>query len=162
MNQSPDLERAEWVDLGLEWEGGAPMPSLLLFPGQTLLLCYLRYPRPSHGKDNVGVLSLRKCTDLKWGPGQEQWPSHPLWSKGINQGGQAFLVRNSGWIEEYKGQLSVHPYADSEWWVNLNHYVLLFHDEMLEFLATEISVRTFLSTHMKDVMHLLADEFCDY
>jgi hypothetical protein len=51
-------------------------------------------------------------------------------------------VHNSEWLEERVRVNSFHPYHSDEAWRSKHHYLLAFHDEMVECLAGEIGVRT--------------------
>ena len=66
----------------------------------------------------------------------EVFGGHPLTGKGF-AGYGAYTVANSMWLAEEMRIQSVHRGFDPARWKNTRHYLLAFHDEMLECLAED-------------------------
>ena len=56
-------------------------------------------------------------------------------------------IENSKWIEEIKQIHRVHPYYNESRWTGLNHYLLLFKEEILEVIAKDYRVEIFKTTY---------------
>jgi hypothetical protein len=69
----------------------------------------------------------------------------PLWNKGL-AGYAAHIIENSTWITELKNINKVHPYYNEDRWKDRKHFVLLFHDEIFEVIATDYKVEIFKTT----------------
>ncbi|HEV3211952.1 MAG TPA: hypothetical protein VGZ03_01010 [Acidimicrobiales bacterium] len=119
------------MDLGVEWDTGAPMP-VLIAAERTFVAFYrslpdplwdgtpkMRYPLIDEG---IGVIEFTNVTAIQMGgPNDEGMHSHWLWGSGLEQY-RAHLVENSTRIEESERSSCL-------------HYVLTFHDETVECLA---------------------------
>jgi hypothetical protein len=86
------------------------------------------------------------------GPNDEVIEGHPLHGKGLGAY-QAHIVANSKWIEEVKLSNSVHPRFSPNSWANAKHYLLLFHDEMFECIASGYKIEVFRAS-FEDVMEI--------
>lgn len=131
--------RAEVVDLGVKWSGGAPMPLLLTAMDVALLLCY----EALADAENEHVMEVRfdGCLSARMGhPNDEVLSGHPLWGKGLKFY-EAHLIHDSALIAEHRRLNSVHPYHRDEVFDRLNHYLLVFKDEVVEVLAQHVSAR---------------------
>lgn len=69
----------------------------------------------------------------------------PLWDEGL-EFYQAHIIENSTWISELKAIHKAHPQYREEGWQGVQHFVLLFHDEIFEVIATGYQVETFRTT----------------
>ena len=69
-----------------------------------------------------------------------------LWKRGL-KGYSAHVIKNSSWIAELKSINKVHPYYSEDGWKDKKHFVLLFHDEILEVIATDYKIETFKTTY---------------
>ena len=69
----------------------------------------------------------------------------PLWDKGL-EGYAAHIIENSTWITELKNINKVHPYYNEDRWKDTKHFVLLFHDQIFEVIATDYKIETFKTT----------------
>lgn len=128
------------VDLGeLKWDGGTPMPKLLVGGQHAVVLCYESL---ATGFDEY-VMEVRfdGCVSARMGdPNEEVLHGHPLWEHGLRHY-EAHVVHNSQLLREYRRINSVHDYHRDEVWDALNHYFLVFHDEVVEVLARSMSAR---------------------
>lgn len=69
----------------------------------------------------------------------------PLWDKGLVSYA-AHIIKNSKWMEELKTIHKVHPYYNEKRWDELQHFALLFHDEIFEVIAKEFKIECFKTT----------------
>jgi hypothetical protein len=87
------------------------------------------------------IIEFHSCASVRFGaPNDEAVHGHPLWEKGLELYA-AHEVHNSPWLEEHIRINAVHPQHSEEPWRRLHHYMLLFHDEMLECLALGFTAR---------------------
>ena len=87
------------------------------------------------------VIELLGCAEIRFGgPNDEAIAGHQLHGKGL-AGYRAHEVINSAWMEDAIRVNSVHPNHSDAPFRELHHYVLLFHDEMLEALTHGIEAR---------------------
>ena len=145
---------AQVIDFGPRWDGGAPLPHLISNGSRAFIVCHADQPDPHWDGTYVTVVSpadshtslfvvieLWGCAGIRFGgPNDEAIGGHPLHGKGLD-GYRAHEVINSAWIEDAIRVNSVHPHHSGDPFRRLHHYVLLFHDEMLEALADGIEAR---------------------
>ena len=137
MTSSPQLEVVDTG--GLKWDAGAPMPKLLVGSQHAVVLCS---ESPTAGSDEY-VMEIRfdGCFSARMGhPNDEVLHGYPLWAHGLRHY-EAHVVHNSQLLEEHRRVNSVRDYHRDEVWDALNHYFLVFHDEVVEVLARGISAR---------------------
>jgi hypothetical protein len=142
------------IDIGPRWDTGAPLPHLVTNRSRAFVICRADQPDPDWDGTYVTVVSpsdaheslfvvieFTGCRDVRFGgPNDEALAGHPLYGRGL-QGYQAHEVVNSRWIEHVITVNSVHPQHSTALFDGLRHFVLLFHDETLEALATGIEAR---------------------
>jgi hypothetical protein len=152
---------------------GAPLPHLISNGSRAFIVCLASQPDPDWDGTYVRMVSpadthptpfvvieLRGCHDIRFGgPNDEAIAGHPLQGKGLD-GYRAHEVHNSTWIEDAIKVNSVHPNHSDVPFRQLHHYVLLFHDEMLEALARGISCRLVVGT-MRGVLEELTASMID-
>jgi hypothetical protein len=156
-------EYAVPCDLGVSWDTGAPMPHLLKGSYRTFLIFILRESNPAWDGTSVNIVDPSsgaveplalvefECATVKFGsPNDEVLEGHPLHGKGLMPYG-AHYVMNSHWAKELEEINKVHSGYDPERWKDLRHYLLAFHDEMFECLATGHKVETH-RTSMKELL----------
>lgn len=145
---------AETVDIGARWSAGAPLPHLVSNGSTTIVICFAAVSDPSWDGTHVRMVSptddapsallhieFSQCQSIKFGgPNNEAMNGHPLYGRGIEPYA-AHVVHNSQWLEQARLINSVHPYHSDESYVQLNHYLLAFHDETFEALAQSITTR---------------------
>jgi hypothetical protein len=144
---------AEPLDLGVAWDGGAPLPHIVSGRGTTVLVCLAHEVDPNWDGTYVtsrGVTDANlKCLEFTFhgchsaklgGPNDEALSGHPLYSRGLHGYGP-YLVHNSTWIRDEEAINAVHPQHRGGWHESMKHYFFVFHDEMFEALAESVSVR---------------------
>ncbi len=157
---------ARQIDLGVRWDVGAPLPHLLSNGLQTWIVCHTAADNPDWDGTTVRmvspsdtassaliVINLERCHDVRiGGPNDEAREGHPLDGRGLVEY-SAHEVIDSTWLDEARRRNSVHEHHSDEAFARLHHYVLLFHDEMVEALAHGIgaslkvgTVRTVLTS----------------
>ena len=155
---------AQVIDLGPGWDIGAPLPHLITNRSRAFVVCYADQPDPDWDGTYVTIVSPRDsreslfvvieftgCRDLRFGgPNDEALGGHPLYGRGL-QGYRAHEILNSQWIDHVITVNSVHPQHSAALFDGLRHFALLFHDEMLEALATGIEARLVKGT-MKTIL----------
>jgi hypothetical protein len=141
-------EYAVPIDLGVRWDIGAPMPHVVAASGRALVLFYRAVPNETWDGTSVevvdptsdqpaalGLIEFIHVHSIKFGgPNDEAIEGHPLSGRGLS-GYRAHQVIDSRWIAEEERINSVHPMHRGGWHQSLNHYVLCFHDDLLECLA---------------------------
>lgn len=159
---------AEVIDIGGLWDVGAPMPHLIAGSHSTFVVTFARDPDPEWDGTYVNVRSadedvepllvieIHRCHDVRFGgPNDEAIHGHPLHGRGL-VGYQANEVHNSEWLKSAIRVNSVHPYHSDEPFRRLHHYVLPFHDEMVEALGESITATRVMGT-MRAVLVELAE-----
>jgi len=151
------VQRAEVIDLGVEWDGGAPLPHLLTNGLTTILMCHAPDVPADWDGTTVRVVSpsdeavspllqftFSGCWSVRLGfPNDETLNGHPLWERGLGFY-QAHIVHNSLWRAEVDAVNSVHSqYAGPNEKI---HYLFTFHDETFEALADSVDVVAFEGT----------------
>lgn len=143
--------KAVKIDLGVLWDGGAPLPHLVSNGPTAVLIAhssepdpdwdgtYVRIVSPSDSEpDWFVVLTFTGCASVRFGsPNDEALHGHPLATYGPSEY-RAHKVMNSPWLEEQIRANSVHPYHSEARWRELTHYFLVFHDETFEALAQTV------------------------
>jgi hypothetical protein len=115
---------AELLDIGESWDVGAPLPHLLAGSGSAFVVCYASGPGggwdgppPDPDPAPLLVIEVVGCREVRLGgPDDEGIGGHPLHGKGLEPY-LAHEVVHSAWAERLGGA---------------RHYVLAFHDEMVE------------------------------
>jgi hypothetical protein len=151
---------------------GAPNPLVIAKNGILYVLFYadssMEYenePLQRNEVYDVGVVTLKFLGLHKFTfglPGNETLHGHPYSVHAIESFG-FYEVKNSDFIESLKEIESVHPYFESEKWKRLKHYVLTFHDDMLECIALGFEVEEEKISHLHKgeiVLHkLMVEDF---
>jgi hypothetical protein len=114
----------------LEWDVGAPLPTLLQSDSRTLLLFYL-----ASEVETVGVVDFGHCfATTLGGPNDETFAGHPLYGSGFMPY-KAMQVINSPWIAALERTNSVHPRHDPARYSAARHLIFPFHDTTFECVA---------------------------
>jgi hypothetical protein len=146
---------AQTLDLGFQWDTGAPLPHLLSNGRRALVVFYLSKPDPawdgtyatvvdpaSGRPESLGVVDFVGVSSVRMGaPNDEALNGHPLYGRGLRVY-SAHEVQNSLWLDEHIRVNSVHARHSEETWRQQHHYLLAFHDEMVECLARQLDTRT--------------------
>lgn len=130
------------LTLDLAWDAGAPMPFLISNGHQAAVIFYLT---SSDQSEAVGVIVFDRAYDVQFGGvNDEAIEGHPLFGAGLDLYA-AHEVLNSEWITEAERRNSVHRCHKGGWHERMKHYVLCFHDETLECIASDLRTERHLS-----------------
>ena len=151
------MEIVKKIDWTPKWDGGAPMPQVFS-NGQNV---YLIYTVADWDKDSIKKINTIGTTvensellalvefdgyTFKFGiANDEVFPGLPLYKSGLDE--WAHIIENSKWIEELKSIHKVHPGYNPFRWTQLNHYVLLFKDQIMEVIAKDYTVEVFETSY---------------
>jgi hypothetical protein len=151
-------EHAKVIAWSPPWDIGAPLPQVFSNGRKTFLIYLIDEPDPNW--DGTYVTMIDNTSERTYPLALVEFSGHtfrfgiandevfsglPLWEKGL-EGYAAHIVENSSWISELKNINMVHPYYNEERWKDKKHFVLLFHDEIFEIIATGYKIKTFRST----------------
>lgn len=152
------MEIVKKVDWRPKWDGSAPMPQVFS-NGQKV---YLTYVVADWEKDSVQEVNTIKSAKeksqllalvqfnghtFKFGiANDEVFPGLPLYQSGLEE--WAHIIENSKWIEELKSIHKIHPSYNPFRWTQLNHYVLLFKDEIMEVIAKDYTIEVFETSYV--------------
>ncbi|MCB9164085.1 MAG: hypothetical protein H6592_06585 [Flavobacteriales bacterium] len=130
------MERARVIAWEPKWSAGATCPVVLASDrGLTLL-----YNVALEEEESVGVVTFHRDRAHRFsGINDEILSGHPLYGKGLDPY-SAHEVENSAWLKELQKVHSVHDRYDPTRWASVKHYILCFHDDMLEVLADGFTV----------------------
>ena len=129
-----DSEYAVEIDGFPQWSTGAPLPHVFANTG----IAYLIYLTDEN--DFAIIISFTGCNSHRFGiVNDEAADGHHLYEKGL-QVYSAHVIENSKWIEELKTIHKVHPRFSEKHWIDYKHYLLFFHDEIFEVVATNFKI----------------------
>lgn len=142
------------IDLGIRWDIGAPLPHVVTDGDRAVIVCRVGEPDPGwdgsyvtvvsphdEAEDLWAVIDLWGCSSFRIGaPNDEAIEGHPLAGRGL-RAYAAHEVHNSAWLDEHIRINAVHPQHSDEAWRKQRHFLLAFHDEMVEALAHGIEAR---------------------
>ncbi|MBF6059837.1 hypothetical protein IU500_01050 [Nocardia terpenica] len=153
------------LDLDIVWDTGAPMPFVVCDGCRAAVVFYL--PAVDSGWDGTyvtivdpasgspkpfGVIEFEGVYEIKFGGlNDEAIGGHPLDGNGL-VAYAAHEVINSQWIAEAERRNSIHPRHVGGWHTRMKHYVLCFHDETLECLASGLRTRQ-MNCSYRDAVH---------
>jgi hypothetical protein len=145
------------LTLDLAWDAGAPMPFLISNGRQAAVIFYLT---SSDQSEAVGVIVFDRAYDVQFGGvNDEAIGGHPLFGAGLDLYA-AHEVLNSEWITEAERRNSAHPCHNGGWHERMKHYVLCFHDETLECIASGHRTERHLSG-FGDTVRLMSTRLLD-
>jgi len=125
------MDKARIIEWEPKWSAGATCPAILVTDGGLILL----YNVALEEDDSVGMVTFKNARAHRLaGINDEVLSGHPLYGKGLEFYG-AHEVDDSSWLTELRTVHSVHPQYDASRWSSVKHYILCFHDDMLEVLA---------------------------
>jgi hypothetical protein len=162
-------EFAEPCGFPLEWDGGVPMPHLLVNDHRALLAFLLNKPDPAWDGSYVtikspsdsqpeplGLVEFTDCVSARLGdPNDEVFDGHPLNGRGLEAYGAQRVV-NSRWLKELERINSVHRCYRPEYWRDLTHFVFWFHDSTFECIARSYTVESY-HTSMRTLLGLMVE-----
>ncbi len=148
------VKKVEWTP---KWDGGAPMPQIFA-NGQKVYLIYTVADWDKDSVQKVNTIGSSKVNSellalvefnggtFKFGiANDEVFPGLPLYKRGLNE--WAHVIENSQWIEELKSIHKIHHSYNPFRWTQLNHYVLLFKDQMMEVIAKDYIIEIFEASY---------------
>ncbi|PKP22242.1 MAG: hypothetical protein CVU05_04695 [Bacteroidetes bacterium HGW-Bacteroidetes-21] len=151
-------EYARVIDWSPAWDTGAPLPQVFSNGQKTYLTYLINESETNLDGTNLTMIDITSDTQyplalvefnghtFRFGIANDEVLSGlPLYKKGL-QAYDAHIIENSSWIEELKGIHRVHPYFNEKEWIDLKHFVLLFHDEIFEIIATAYQILTYKTT----------------
>jgi hypothetical protein len=132
-----------------QWDVGAPEPHVLCSAWRTLLLYFIAEHDPDWDGSYVDVVDpsadqvrpialveFQDCYAIKFGgPNDEVLHGHPLSGRGLGYYG-AHEIKNSRWIAEERQIQAVHENHIPARWDDRRHFLLVFHDQTVECIAT--------------------------
>jgi hypothetical protein len=162
------------IDVGVSWDMGAPLPHVVAAAGRAVVLFYLAVPNDGWDGTSVevvepasaqpaalGLIEFTHVHSVKFGgPNDEAIEGHPLSGRGLSAY-RAHQVFRSRWITEEERINSVHNMHRGGWHERLNHYVLCFHDDMVECLAEGWRSESF-ECSLPDALHRAANRLLDH
>jgi hypothetical protein len=153
------MEIVKKIDWTPKWDGGAPMPQVFS-NGQEVYLIYTVADWDTNSVQKINTIgSTVENSELlalvefdgytfKFGiANDEVFPGLPLYKSGLDE--WAHIIENSKWIEELKSIHKVHPGYNPFRWTQLNHYVLLFKDQIMEVIAKDYTVEIFKTSYLE-------------
>jgi hypothetical protein len=151
------MEIVKKIDWSPKWDGGAPMPQVFS-NGQSVYLIYtvadwdldsiqnINTIGPESENSEILALAEFEGYTFKFGiANDEVFPGLPLYKYGLDE--WAHIIENSKWIEELKSIHRIHPGYNPFRWTQLNHYVLLFKDQILEVVAKDFTIEIFRTSY---------------
>jgi len=151
------MEIVNKIDWTPKWDGGAPMPQVFA-NGQKVYLIYTvadwdmdtiqEINTIGAVVENPELLALVEFDGytFKFGiANDEVFQGLPLYESGLDE--WAHIIENSKWIEELKSIHKIHPGFNPFRWTQLNHYVLLFKDEIMEVIAKGFTIEIFNTSY---------------
>ena len=147
------IKKIEWKP---KWNGGAPMPQVFS-NGQRVYLIYTvadwdeksidELKSLKHDEEGEHFLALVEFEGQTFRFGianDEVFQGLAYYKQGIEWGQ---IIENSKWIEEIKQIHRIHPGYNESRWTDLNHYLLLFKEEILEVIAKDYKIEIFKTTY---------------
>jgi hypothetical protein len=168
--RSLDEECAVDFDWPAPWSVGAPMPHVMSSGGKTAIVYLQRERDPNWDGSHatpvnpttpdhqlVATVTFRRCLVHKFGaPNDETLSGHRLHGRGLT-GYRAHIVERSRWLREHERINSVHLFHNPERFRDYVHYVLPFHDDTFECLATGFELHESLSTFPEALQRCASD-----
>lgn len=164
-----NLEYATVIDWSPAWSTGAPCPQVFSKGHKTYLMYYVEEPNPSWDGSytrmidpssesvyTMAVVEFLHPHSHRFGiVNDEAAEGHPLYGKGLEVYA-AHKIENSSWIAELKAIHKVHPYFSELKWLKYNHYLLFFHDEIFETIASDYKIQLYKST-FREIAIMIAE-----
>jgi hypothetical protein len=152
---------AEVLDWQPRWSGGAPLPHLLTNGHRTFLSYYVQ-DDPATGHDEpIAVVAFEGCIAASLGPpNDETLHGHPLNGSGLRMY-EAHVVHRSPWLAELEATNAVHRCHDPARWATYSHYLLVFHDEVFQCVASSYVVESTTTAPLGEVLAALAARLAD-
>lgn len=147
---------------------GGPSPHVIINEGHTYVSFYtdldedqLEKPDLSSSEGRI-VIKFNSCTFSRFGPpSNETISGHPYYKYGMNSGG-FYELEDSDLIQSLVNVDKIHPYHNSERRKTYKHFILTFHDNIFECVATDFEVNnvdTDLYKHEESLFDKLSEKF---
>lgn len=155
--------RIQWA---YPWDRGAPMPHVVS-SGPVVLLLYLMADANTDWDgtrvsvvdpagstpEELAIVRFERCATYKLAPPDGGvLARHPLHNKGLEPYA-AHVVENSSWTVEHATIDSPRSRSTPGTSPDYKHYVLLFHDEVFECIATRHAIDRFRGTFAAAISH---------
>ncbi len=90
----------------------------------------------------IAIIQSDSCWDMRFGyPNDDAISGHRLYDKGLSAS-TTVEVLNSSWIAGMEKANRVHHNHHADLFSDLRHFIIQFHDTMLEFIAKDLEVFT--------------------
>lgn len=134
-NSTSKLPKIREITDVFTMDGGAPMPVVLSSDNQLFVVFF------DNSDDQVSYIVTfdHYYQYIFGGPNDETLDGHRYYDLGLESYG-LFEVENSEWLRELKKIDSVHPDHDERGWEKTKHFIITFHDSMLECAAESFTV----------------------
>lgn len=167
LRQIPSLERAVALANGAEaavpihwdvpWDTGAPLPHVLASGSSTCLIYLAGGPSPGEAgwpetisidplspePRSIALVEFVECAALRFGDGSDDEDlDHPLYGAGL-EFYAAHVVANSRWLAAMREMDPPRAADEAVRWQHHQHYLLMFHDDSFECLATGHRIEVF-------------------
>ena len=163
-NKTTDNEFARVIGWDPQWSTGAPMPHVFSNGHKVYLIYLVNVVDPNW--DGTYVRGIDSTSDEQYPLALVEFAGHTfrfgiandevfsglsLWGKGL-EFYNAHIIENSKWLKELDDINKVHPnYDKNRRAQNGNkHFMLLFHDEIFEIIASSYQVELF-NTSFKEL-----------
>lgn len=130
-------------------DSGAPSPTIVSNDNELLITFYVDKeslfvePQQRDTFYDTGVVTLRFKLALKYTfglPNDETMHGHPYSRLGMRPY-SFYELKDSDLIASMQKINSVHPYHNPETWKECRHYIITFHDNMFECVASGFEIR---------------------
>ncbi len=114
---------------------GAPEPLVYFKNSQLKVLFYI----DGNEVDDACLMRFNFCKKYSFGyPNSEVLQGHPYYPLGLRMA-SFYEVEHSDLTDQLMKIARIHPYFDAEKWNTLKHFILTFHDNMLECISKDYS-----------------------
>jgi hypothetical protein len=123
---------------------GAPVPMVIAAERTAIVAYYAPLkvnwgptrPKDIPEEEEVVVVQFGGVRALMFGaPNDEALHGHPLAGRGLDAYG-AYRIEQSSWVRRLERMNRVHPQHSAESFLRLQHFILTFHDSILECVAS--------------------------
>jgi hypothetical protein len=158
------MEIVEFKEL-FGMDTGSPSPIILSDGGNLFVAFYGDEWDPSRipstGGDDYypGILVIKFIRYQKYTfglPNDESLSGHPYYKLGMEQYG-FYELKDSDLIASLIKIQSVHPKHKPEKWIGVKHFIITFHDNMLECIAREFEIKQVAPSIYDDMNTMLND-----
>lgn len=150
----------KWLDLN-------PEPRLITNGTKTFLIYLCHEGSDSLGDNPINILEevdetnypfavieLKNCLAHKFETLEERFFKYlSLWDTGLRRH-HAHVIDNSKWLNNVRDLHEDERDFNKKQWVNKEHYVMLFHENALEFLADGFDIQVFRGSQLAIFNHV--------